>query len=88
MLKVRYSDLDFLFWVLCLRSFVMCFGVCRLHEEFGKSKIVSFKPVNGKIEMVVENASAAKGNFTFTFENKNPYLIDGVRVELNQHGRN
>ena len=60
----------------------------RLHEEFGKSKIVSFKPVNGKIEMVVENASAAKGNFTFTFENKNPYLIDGVRVELNQHGRN
>ena len=34
MLKVRYSDLDFLFWVLCLRSFVMCFGVCRLHEEF------------------------------------------------------
>ena len=35
MLKVRYSDLDFLFWVLCLRSFVMCFGVCRLHEEFG-----------------------------------------------------
>src|ERR1700741_2930726 len=25
----------------------------RLHEEFGKSKILSFKPVNGKIEMVV-----------------------------------
>lgn len=56
----------------------------RLHEEFGKSKIVSLKPVNGKIEMVVENASALKGNFTFMFENKNPYLIDGVRVEVNQ----
>lgn len=56
----------------------------RLHDDFGKGKIVSFKPVNGKIEMIVENATGGKGNFTFTFENKNPYLIDGIRVEVNQ----
>lgn len=56
----------------------------RLHDEFGKGKIVSLKPVDGKIEMMVENPSGAKGNFTFTYEGKNPYLIDGIRVEINQ----
>jgi hypothetical protein len=56
----------------------------RLHEEFGKSKIALLKAVDGKIEMILENSSGHKGNFTFTFENKNPYLVDGVRVEVNQ----
>ena len=56
----------------------------RLHESFGNSKIVSLKPVNEKIEMTIENSSKASGNFSITFENKKPYLIDGVRAEITQ----
>jgi GH15 family glucan-1,4-alpha-glucosidase len=56
----------------------------RLHNDFGKSKIVSLKPVNEKIEMILENASGNKGNFSIAFENSKPYLIDGIRVEIDQ----
>ena len=56
----------------------------RLHNDFGKSKIVSLKPVNDKIEMILENTSGNKGNFSITFENSKPYLIDGIRVEIEQ----
>jgi len=56
----------------------------RLHESFGKSKIISLKPVDEKIEMTIENSSKAIGTFSITFENKKPYLIDGVRAEVIQ----
>lgn len=56
----------------------------RLHSDFGKSKIVSLKPVNEKIDMILEDASGLKGNFTLMFENKSPYLIDGIRAEIEQ----
>ncbi len=56
----------------------------RLHETFGKSKIVSLKPVNEVIEMTIENSPKARGNFSITFENKKPYLVDGVRAEVTQ----
>ena len=56
----------------------------RLHNDFGKSKIVSLKPVSEKIEMILENTSGNKGNFSIAFENSKPYLIDGIRVEVDQ----
>ena len=57
----------------------------RLHGMFGKSKIISLKPNNEKIDMTLENSSGDKGNFSITFENKTPYLIDGVRAEVSHH---
>ena len=56
----------------------------KLHNDFGKSNIVSLRPVNEKIEMVLENTSGSKGNFSIAFENHKPYLIDGIRVEIDQ----
>ena len=55
----------------------------RLHNNFKNSKILSLKPVNGRIEMIIENPSV-KANFSITFENKQPYLIDGIRAEVDQ----
>ena len=57
----------------------------RLHGMFGKSKIISLKPINEKIDMTLENSSGDKGNFSITFENQTPYLIDGVRAEVSHH---
>jgi hypothetical protein len=56
----------------------------RLHHNFADSKIVSLKPVDEKIEMIIENASHMKGIFSIAFENKKPYLIDGIRAEMDQ----
>jgi len=56
----------------------------RLHNNFKNSKILSLKPVNGRIEMIIENPSHVKANFSITFENKQPYLIDGIRAEVDQ----
>lgn len=56
----------------------------RLHQNFADSKIVSLKPVDERIEMIIEDASHMKGTFSITFENKKPYLIDGIRAEMDQ----
>ncbi len=56
----------------------------RLHQDFGSSKIVSIKTVNEKIEMILENTSGLKGNFSITFENQSPFLIDGIAIEINE----
>ena len=55
-----------------------------LHNNFKNSKILSLKPVNEKVEMVIENPSKGKATFSITFENKQPYLIDGIRAEVEQ----
>ena len=57
----------------------------RLHDDFANSKIVSLKPVDEKVEMIIENESRMKGTFSISFENKKPYLIDGIRAEMDQH---
>ena len=56
----------------------------RLHDNFANSKIISLKPVDEKIEMIIENESHMKGTFSIAFENKKPYLIDGIRAEMDQ----
>jgi hypothetical protein len=57
----------------------------RLHRDFGSSKVVSLKTVNDKIEMILENTSGLKGNFNIDFEKHAPFLIDGIKVEINQN---
>jgi hypothetical protein len=56
----------------------------RLHGNFGNSKIVSLKTVNERIEMILENESGLKGDFTITFENQPPFLINRIAVEINE----
>lgn len=57
----------------------------RLHRDFGGSKVVSIKTVNEKIEMILENKSGLKGNFSIAFEKQPPFLIDGIHIEINQN---
>lgn len=54
----------------------------RLHKQFGNGKIISFTPTEGEITMVLQNNAGVDGNFKFIFEKKQPYLIDGLRVEI------
>lgn len=57
----------------------------RLHRDFGSSKVVSMKTVDEKIEMILENTSGLKGNFSIAFEKLTPFLIDGINIEINQN---
>ncbi len=52
----------------------------RLHDDFGDGKITSLKTTGDKVEMVM-NAAQLKGTFTLKFENKKPYLIDGLGIQ-------
>jgi len=52
----------------------------RLHHDFGGGKISSLKTTADKVEMVVMD-SGLKGTFNLKFENKKPYLIDGLGIE-------
>lgn len=54
----------------------------RLHNDFGNSKIISIAPEGEQLSMVLQNSSGLTGNFTFTFEKKQAYLIDGLKVEV------
>ncbi len=54
----------------------------RLHKQFGNGEIVSLTPSEGEISLVLRNKAGVTGNFTFIFEKKKPYLIDGLRVEI------
>jgi len=56
----------------------------RLHGNFGSSKIVSIKNVKERIEMIVENESGRRGDFTLTFEDQSPFLINRIAVEINE----
>jgi hypothetical protein len=53
-----------------------------LNQDFGSSKIVSIKPKDGSIEMIL-GTDDSKGIFTIKFEKTAPYLIDGLGVEVN-----
>lgn len=54
----------------------------RLHKDFANSKIISIAPEGDQLTMVLQNSSGLNGNFTFTFEKKQAYLIDGLKVEV------
>jgi len=55
----------------------------RLHNDFGDSKIVTLKPTGESVEMILENTAGLKANFNVQFEAKKPYLIDGLRIQVN-----
>lgn len=54
----------------------------RLHEDFGKSKILSIKSGDGKVEMVVKNEDGLGGTFILKFDKNKPYLIDSLGIEV------
>lgn len=54
----------------------------RLHQDFGNSKILSLKPRDENLEMILESTSGLKGAFNLKFDKKAPYLIDGIGIEV------
>lgn len=54
----------------------------QLHNDFGKSKIISIKPDGEKLEMVVTNTNGLSGTFILKFAKDKPYLIDGLGIEV------
>jgi|SRR5688572_3584650 len=54
----------------------------RLHEDFGKSKIISIKPGEEKLEMIVKNDGGLSATFILKFDKSKPYLIDGLGIEV------
>jgi hypothetical protein len=55
----------------------------RLHNDFGQSKIVSLKPKDQDLEMILQNAEGLTGTFTLKFAAESPYLIDQIGIEVN-----
>ena len=53
-----------------------------LHDDFGKSKIISITSGEGKVEMIVKNEDGLSGTFMLKFDKNKPYLIDGFGVEV------
>jgi hypothetical protein len=54
----------------------------RLHEEFGSSKIVSIKPKGEAVKMELDNGQGLIGTFTLKFSKNQPYLIEGLGIEV------
>lgn len=54
----------------------------RLHSDFSKSKIVSLKPKDQDIEMILQNAEGLTGTFTLKFATESPFLIDLIGIEV------
>ena len=54
----------------------------RLHQDFGNSKILSLKPRDENLEMILESSAGLNGVFNLTFDKKAPYLIDGIAIEV------
>jgi hypothetical protein len=54
----------------------------QLHDDFGSSEIVSIKVEDEKTTMVLRKGQLT-GIFTLRFENKSPWLIDGIGIEVN-----
>lgn len=58
-----------------------------LHQDFGNSKVLSLKPKDENLEMILESNSGLKGAFNLTFDKKAPYLIDGIGIEVGEINR-
>jgi hypothetical protein len=56
-----------------------------LHNDFGSSQIMSIKKVNQTLEMVLSGAGA-EGVFKLKFGAEQPYLIEGIGIELSSGG--
>jgi len=54
----------------------------RLHQDFGDSKILSLKPKDENLEMILEGTAGLTGTFNLKFDKKQPYLIDGIGIEV------
>lgn len=54
----------------------------RLHEDFGDGKVTSTKITGEKLVMVVEGSNGMRGTFTLKFSSAQPYLIDGLGIEV------
>jgi hypothetical protein len=54
----------------------------QLHNDFGNSKIISLMPAGEKLEMIVQNAGGLNAAFILRFNKENPYLIDGLGIEV------
>lgn len=54
----------------------------RLHEDFGKSKIISIKSDEEKLEMIVKSDDGLNATFILKFDKNKPYLIDGLGIEV------
>jgi hypothetical protein len=54
----------------------------RLHEDFGKSKIISINSVQEKLEMIVKSDDGLSATFILKFDKNKPYLIDGLGIEV------
>jgi hypothetical protein len=54
----------------------------RIHDDFGKSKIISITPGESQAEMVVRIDGGLSATFILKFEKDQPYLIDGLGIEV------
>jgi hypothetical protein len=54
----------------------------QLHDEFGKSKIISISNVKDNLEMVLENQNGLRAIFSLKFESNTPFLLDGIGIEV------
>jgi hypothetical protein len=54
----------------------------RLHQDFGDSKILSLKPKDENLEMVLESKKGLVGTFDLRFDKKSPHLIDGIGIQV------
>lgn len=54
----------------------------RLHQDFGHSKIVSILPKGEDLEMILESDAGLNGTFTMKFDKNDPYLINGLGIEV------
>jgi hypothetical protein len=54
----------------------------RLHEDFGKSKIISIKSGDENLEMIVKSDNGLSATFILKFDKNKPYLIDGLGIEV------
>ncbi len=54
----------------------------RLHDDLGTGKIVSMKQNGEKLQVEAEGSTGVTMSFGFTFQKGEPYLIDGLSVQL------
>ncbi|HWA35971.1 MAG TPA: hypothetical protein VG737_17630 [Cyclobacteriaceae bacterium] len=54
----------------------------RLHKDLGQGKIVSMKQIGEKLEVEADGSTGASMSFGITYQKTEPYLIDGLSVQL------
>jgi hypothetical protein len=53
----------------------------RLHDDFGTSHIISLKPKDEDLDMILAD-TGIKGTFHLKFAKTKPYLIEGLGIEV------